>query len=245
MIPTRRVPAPREGDENRGFKEESPTMQVRNISETKVIHDETPIRLFKSDFLETFTHIHPAVVLLIFGPVALYFLYEASRGLGARLGWIAVAAVVGMGFLTWTLAEYLMHRFVFHYEPTHPALKWVWYLIHGVHHEQPQCKTRLVMPPILSIPLSLLFYGLFASAGALLRAPLGVAPAFAGFLIGYLAYDMLHYAEHHLTAPWRVLRFLKRNHLLHHFKTPGVRFGVSSPLWDLVFGTLPKDNPRD
>ena len=220
-------------------------MPVSNISETKVTHDEEPIRLFKSDFLEFFTHIHPAVVLLIFLPVVFYFLYEGAVGLGARLGDVAYVAVVAFGFVTWTLAEYLMHRFVFHYEPTHPILKWVWYLIHGVHHEQPQCKTRLVMPPILSIPLSLLFYGLFAGIGALVRAPLGVAPAFAGFLMGYLTYDMLHYAEHHLSMKWGFLKFLKRNHLLHHFKTPEDRFGVSSPFWDIVFGTLPKDRKRD
>lgn len=216
-------------------------MQARNISETRVIHDEAPIRLFKSDFLESLTHIHPGVVLLIYVPVVLYFLYQGSIGLGARFGATAVIGTLVLGFVTWTLAEYVMHRFVFHYEPTHPILKWIWYLIHGVHHEQPQCKTRLVMPPVLSIPLSFLFFGLFHFTGVVLHAPLGVAPAFAGFLIGYLAYDMLHYAEHHLSMRWGILKFLKRNHLLHHFKTPEDRFGVSSPFWDLIFGTLPKD----
>ena len=220
-------------------------MRIANISELKVNHDDEPIRLFKSDYLEFFTHIHPAVVLLLYVPVVLYFLYDGALGLGARLGLGAVAGVYVVGFLTWTITEYMMHRYVFHYEPKHPVLKWVWYLIHGVHHEQPQCKTRLVMPPILSIPLALLFFGLFYGAGVLLRAPLGVAPAFAGFVTGYLAYDMLHYAEHHLSMKWGALKFLKRYHLLHHFKTPEDRFGVSSPLWDVIFGTLPKKPKRD
>lgn len=219
-------------------------MAYSSISDLKVNHDEEPIRLFKSDYLEFFTHIHPAVVLLLFVPVVLYFGYLGLIELGARAGlsWVIAAGVVG--FLVWTLTEYLMHRFVFHYEPTHPVLKWVWYLIHGVHHEQPQCKTRLVMPPILSIPLAFFFFGLFRAVGSLAGAPLWVAPAYAGFVVGYLAYDMLHYAEHHLAMKWGVLKFLKRYHLLHHFKTPDDRFGVSSPFWDVVFGTLPKDKKK-
>src|SRR4029077_4993928 len=99
----------------------------------------------------------------------------------------AVLTAYAVGVLVWSLSEYLLHRFVFHYEPTQPWLQRVWYLIHGVHHEQPQCKTRLVMPPILSIPLAFLFYGLFALVvGALFRLPLLVGPSFAGFLTGYL-----------------------------------------------------------
>ncbi len=220
-------------------------MAHTSISDLKINHDEEPIRLFKSDFLEFFTHIHPAVVLLLFVPVVLFFLGQGVAGLGAASGLWMVAVAYVAGFFVWTLTEYVMHRYVFHYEPTHPVLKWVWYLIHGVHHEQPQCKTRLVMPPILSIPLAFFFYGLFALVGGvLLRAPLWVGPAFAGFVTGYLAYDMLHYAEHHLAMKWGFLKFLKRYHLLHHFKTPDDRFGVSSPLWDVVFRTLPKEGKK-
>jgi sterol desaturase/sphingolipid hydroxylase (fatty acid hydroxylase superfamily) len=217
-------------------------MAYTNISDLKINHEEEPIRLFKSDSLEFFTHIHPGVVLLLFVPVVVLFLARGVADLGAAAGLGTVALAYGVGFLVWTLTEYVMHRYVFHYEPTDPVLKWVWYLIHGVHHEQPQCKTRLVMPPILSIPLALFFYGLFhLIVGIVLGAPNWIAPAFAGFVTGYLAYDMLHYAEHHLSMKWGILKFLKRYHLLHHFKTPEDRFGVSSPLWDVVFGTLPKD----
>ena len=117
----------------------------------------------------------------------------------------------------------------------------MWYLIHGVHHEQPQCKTRLVMPPILSIPLALAHYALFYLVfGVVLGARQWVGPLFAGLLTGYLVYDMTHYATHHLTMKWGFLKFLKRYHLLHHYKTPDDRYGISSPLWDFVFGTRPK-----
>src|SRR4029077_10581002 len=150
-------------------------------------HAEEPIRLFKSDFLEFFTHIHPVVVLILYVPVAIFFMARALAPVVAQAPAGEVFLAYGAGFLVWTLSEYLLHRFLFHYEPSVPWLQRAWYLIHGVHHEQPQCKTRLVMPPILSIPLAFLFYGLFALVvGALFRLPLLVGPSFAGFLTGYL-----------------------------------------------------------
>jgi sterol desaturase/sphingolipid hydroxylase (fatty acid hydroxylase superfamily) len=217
-------------------------MAKANYGDLPINHSDEPIRLFKSDFLEFFTHIHPAVVLLLFVPVVISFLVRALMERAGH-GWLEIAGIYAIGLLIWTLSEYLLHRYLFHYEPTHPTLKWVWYLIHGVHHEQPQCKTRLVMPPILSIPLALLFYALFHFiVGNLIGAPLWVAPLYAGFVTGYIMYDMLHYAEHHLSMKWGFLKFVKRYHLLHHYKTPEHRFGVSNPLWDYVFGTRPKDS---
>jgi len=182
-------------------------------------------------------------VLLLYVPVVIFFLvrsYAASASAGSLTplwgGYIA-------GILVWTASEYLLHRFLFHYEPSQAWLKRVWYLIHGVHHEQPQCKTRLVMPPILSIPLALFFYGLFrVVVGTLLGMQQLVGPAFAGFLTGYLTYDMVHYAEHHLSMRWGFLKYLKRYHLRHHFKNPNHGFGVSSPVWDVIFRTKPRDS---
>ena len=212
-----------------------------DVATPTVREDDEPIRLFKSDFLEFFTHIHPVAVLFLFVPVVLFFLSRGFGALGGTAGLMPLAALFGVGVAVWTLAEYVMHRYVFHYEPKGKFLQRVWFLIHGVHHEQPQCKTRLVMPPILSIPLALLFYGLFELVvGMLIGAPLWVAPLFAGFVTGYIMYDMLHYAEHHLSMKWGFLKFVKRYHLLHHYKTPEERFGVSNPLWDYVFGTRPK-----
>ncbi len=51
----------------------------------------------------------------------------------------------------------------------------------------------------------------------------------------------MHYATHHFPMRWGFLGYLKRHHMLHHYKTPDLRFGVSSPFWDWVYGTLPKD----
>lgn len=113
------------------------------------------------------------------------------------------------------------------------------FLFHGNHHLQPHVKTRLVMPPAVTVPLSLLFFRLFSLVGDWLGRPHWTDAVFAGFIVGYLCYDMLLYATHHLPMRSRLLRALKRYHMQHHYQTPDVRFGVSSPVWDIVFRTYP------
>lgn len=204
-------------------------------------HSPEPIRLFRSDFLEFFTHIHPLTIVVIWTPVVVYFLVRAVQGL-AGSSWLFIPFAFLLGMFVWTFIEYVLHRFVFHYQPHTPWQAKIVFLFHGVHHKQPQCKTRLVMPPVVSIPLALMFYGLFYGVvGMLLGLPQWVAPLFSGAIFGYLLYDLTHYATHHLPMRWGFLKSLKRYHMQHHYKTPEQRFGVSSPLWDIVFGTRPAD----
>ena len=206
----------------------------------EIDHSETPVRLFKSDTLEFFTHISPVVVIIIWLPVAVYFMVRAILSFVPGASWAYIPAGFLLGLFLWTLSEYVIHRFVFHHHADSPALKRIFFLFHGVHHAQPQCKTRLVMPPVVSIPGAILFYALFSLVvGSLLGAHIWVAPLFSGFIMGYLAYDLIHYATHHFAMRSGYLKFLKRYHMQHHFKTPDKRFGVSSPIWDSVFGTMP------
>jgi sterol desaturase/sphingolipid hydroxylase (fatty acid hydroxylase superfamily) len=206
----------------------------------EINHSNVPIRLFKSDFLEFFTHISPVVVFVIWLPAALFFLIRGILLLPAGVSAFVVPAGVLLGMFIWTFTEYTLHRFVFHYQPKSPAAERIFFLFHGIHHVQPQLKTRLVMPPIVSIPLAFLFYGLYyLIVGRLLGIPHWIAPLFSGFILGYLIYDLTHYATHHFPMRWGFLKYLKRYHMMHHFKTPDARFGVSSPFWDIVFGTMP------
>ena len=200
--------------------------------------DPVSIRLFKSDFLEFFTHISPVTILALWVPVTLLLLGRA---------WLqAVPGIfpwhIPLGFLSglvlWTLGEYTLHRFLFHYPAKTPRAERIFFLFHGVHHAQPQDKTRLVMPFPVSIPLALVFYGLFTLVlGVLLRSPAWVDPLVAGFMVGYLVYDLTHYATHHFAMRTGYAKFLKRYHMAHHYKDPQTRYGVSSPVWDWVFGT--------
>jgi sterol desaturase/sphingolipid hydroxylase (fatty acid hydroxylase superfamily) len=210
------------------------------MSRIQIDHSDVPIRLFKSDFMEFFTHIHPAVVLLIWLPVSLFFLVSAIAGPAVAASWLHIPVGILLGVFIWTFAEYTLHRFVFHFEPRTPRQERLAFLFHGVHHAQPQCKTRLVMPPAVSVPMAFLFYGLFYLVmNVLFGLPHWLAPMFAGFIMGYLAYDMMHYATHHFPMRSGYLKSAKRHHLQHHYKSPDRRFGVSSPLWDVVFGTRP------
>jgi sterol desaturase/sphingolipid hydroxylase (fatty acid hydroxylase superfamily) len=201
-----------------------------------------PIRLFKSDLLEFFTHIHPAVVLILWAPVAIYFLVRAIAGRATDAPPLYIPSGFLTGLFVWTFTEYAAHRFLFHYRPRTRRQERVLFLFHGVHHAQPHSKTRLVMPPVVSLPLAVLFYVAFRLIlGTVLGAPQWVPPLFSGFVAGYLAYDMLHYATHHFPMRRGYWKYLKRYHMQHHFKTPNQRFGVSSPLWDAVFKTKPAD----
>ena len=200
--------------------------------------DAVPIRLFKSDFLEFFTHISPAVVAGFWVPIIILLLIYAVVTAGVKFpAYIPVSILSGL-FL-WTFAEYMLHRFLFHHKPGTPRQERILFLFHGIHHAQPQVKTRLVMPFPVTIPMALLFFGLFYLVlGVILKVPQWIAPLMAGYMSGYLAYDLIHYSTHHMPMRSGVARYLKRHHMQHHYKDPGTRFGVSSPLWDKVFGTM-------
>jgi sterol desaturase/sphingolipid hydroxylase (fatty acid hydroxylase superfamily) len=207
----------------------------------KIDYSDVPIRLFKSDFLEFFTHITPQAIVILWTPVIALFLIRADReSLLAGSAWYLLPAFV-LGLFVWTFGEYTMHRFVFHFPARTPTMERIVFLFHGVHHAQPSLKTRLVMPPVVSVPLAVVFYGLFSLVFQALQAPLWIAPTFAGTVTGYLLYDLTHYATHHWPMKGRYLKYLKRHHMLHHFKTEDARFGVTSPVWDYVFHTMPAE----
>jgi sterol desaturase/sphingolipid hydroxylase (fatty acid hydroxylase superfamily) len=189
--------------------------------------------LFQNRFLDFFSRVHPSVPALIFVPVigALFWL-GAGDGQGALE--LVLLALGGLGI--WTLAEYWLHRKLFHWEPDHPIGRRLHFIIHGVHHDHPNDKLRLVMPPGASIPLSALFFGLFYLVFGLPAA----YPLFAGFLLGYLAYDYTHYYIHHFVPRSDLGKRLREQHMRHHFQDHRYGFGVSTPLWDVVFGTLPR-----
>lgn len=210
-----------------------------NTAETR--SSKEPIRLFQSDILEFFTHIHPAAVAAVYLPLLLFLLAFGTLQTAPGGGW-AVPLLWAAGLLIWTPAEYLLHRFLFHFTPRTPRQERVSFLFHGVHHAQPMVKTRLVMPPALSLPLAGLFFLFFRLVFQVI--PGGLAATLllsSGFLTGYLLYDMLHYAMHHFDIKSGYVQKVRRNHMRHHALTPNKRFGVTTLFWDRVFGTYVED----
>jgi len=192
--------------------------------------DET-VRMFKSDLLETLSRVHPAIPLIIFLPVISLMIYFSIAIY--KLAFAEILALILFGIFTWTITEYILHRYIFHWELKSEIGKRIHFIFHGVHHDYPSDSRRLVMPPSVSIPLAALFYFLFR----ILLGDILVLPFFAGFLAGYLFYDMTHYAVHHFNMHSKFWLALKKHHIKHHFKDPDRGYGVSSPLWDIVFGT--------
>lgn len=189
--------------------------------------------LFESEFLNFFSRVHPSIPAIVFVPVVV-----AMEWLGADGGYAAweLALFTLGGGVIWTLTEYWLHRLFFHWEPDNAFGHRMHFIIHGIHHDHPNDKLRLVMPPAVSIPLAALFLGLFV---LVFGTPLAF-PIFAGFIAGYLIYDYTHYYVHHAVPKTQFGKRLREHHMRHHFQDHRYGYGVSSPAWDVVFRTLPR-----
>lgn len=192
--------------------------------------DET-VRMFKSNILESFSKVHYSVPLYIYVPVILYFLYLSIWSF--ELLFLSIISLIMVGLFVWTITEYTLHRFVFHFQPKSELGQKLHFIFHGVHHDYPNDSKRLVMPPSISIPLAILFYFIFR---LILGVPF-VSPFFIGFLVGYLFYDLTHYAIHHFNMHSKFWLTIKNHHMKHHYQDPTKGFGVSTPLWDIIIGT--------
>jgi sterol desaturase/sphingolipid hydroxylase (fatty acid hydroxylase superfamily) len=133
---------------------------------------------------------------------------------------------IALGLLLWAFLEYLLHRFVFH------RLSLIRDM-HEAHHKD--ATAPIGSPTWISLPLISLtvFLPLFQLVP--LRMATGVA---VGFVFGYLCYISVHHCIHR----WNLrhgsyLYWMKRRHAVHHHRDDDANFGVTSPLWDLVFGT--------
>src|SRR5437588_9604178 len=144
--------------------------------------------MFESRLLDALSRVHPTVPVLIFAPaVVVLFAWSLSK--------VSLAGAIGLalaGYAMWTLFEYWLHRLVFHFEPEEGLGARMHWIIHGVHHDHPNDPLRLVMPPAVSVPLGALLFGLIYLAFGPSYGP----SAGAGFFVGYLAYDLVHYSLH-------------------------------------------------
>src|SRR4051794_28107607 len=193
--------------------------------------------MFDNRLLDKLSRVHPATPLVIYGPIVVALVVLGARDMSA----LGVIGAVAGGYLVWTLTEYWLHRLVFHFEPDNAFGHRLHFIIHGVHHDHPNDPKRLVMPPGASIPLALLFTGLFV---LVVGAPAWM-PFEAGFLTGYLVYDMTHYYLHHHRPRSAWGKRLRELHMRHHFQDDTTGYGVSAPWWDTVFRTATKPRRAD
>lgn len=204
------------------------------------VYRRTNARMFKSGFMEFFSKVHPAIPAVLFVPAAAYSLWAAWQTESVAM----IAAEIAMGIFFWSFTEYTLHRFYFHMEPNTPVKRFLYFYSHGIHHAYPDDYYRLVMVPIVSIPLATGFYFLFKAALPFHM----VAGTFAGMVFGYLNYDYVHFATHHVKPPRHpllaplahILKVQRRRHMKHHFEEHETGYGVSTVFWDLIFRTNSK-----
>ena len=193
------------------------------------------VQVFENPILEKMTHAHPLTPLSVWVPVILGLLWHSMDTL--RMSPAILAPISVSALITWSFMEYVLHRFVFHYEGESAWSRKIHFLIHGIHHVDPSDPTRLVMPPLGGIVVAAILFPFFR----MFLGPIWVEPFFAFFLVGYLIYDYTHFAVHHFKPMTRFGKMLKNHHMQHHFVDPNSRWGVSSPVWDFAFGTLESD----
>jgi sterol desaturase/sphingolipid hydroxylase (fatty acid hydroxylase superfamily) len=186
------------------------------------------IRLFKSDRLEKLTLMSPRVFAGTWGLLL---------PLIAWVGWgsakpLAGAGLLAGGLLFWTLFEYAMHRYLFHLKVDQPVAKWLVFVIHGNHHENPGDPLRDLMPLSVSLPVSAVVWGccvaLFGAAGTWV---------FLGWLAGYVFYDAVHYTCHHGEMSGKLGAALKRHHMRHHYVDDMGNYAITAIVWDRILGS--------
>jgi sterol desaturase/sphingolipid hydroxylase (fatty acid hydroxylase superfamily) len=194
-------------------------------------------RIFNSPVLEYMTKAPAPLSAAIYISVVFLMLYLGySKAVVSSIFEILVWYAGAMFF--WTFFEYFFHRYINHLDEYFPESKWAYKIartIHGIHHEYPRDRERLMMPPIPGlIIVAVLYFSFWLILGDL------VYVFMPGFMTGYLIYASVHIAVHKRKIP-TLLKTQYRHHALHHYKYPNKAFGVSTTLWDRVFGTMPPE----
>lgn len=204
----------------------------------KKIKNEGQGTLFENSFLEPLTKAPPHISATVYALTIAVLLVIAYQVQAA--GSLFTGALIFFGAMFfWTFFEYFFHRYINHIDEYFPGSKWAQkfaYTLHGIHHEYPRDKERLIMPPVPGLFIEGVLYLVFWAA-------LGnyVYVFMPGFMTGYLLYTYIHFSTHKTPVP----SFLKkqyRHHSLHHYKYPEKAFGISTTLWDRVFGTMPPED---
>lgn len=188
-------------------------------------------QLFENPILEKLSRTHIAIPLVVFSIYSAGLLYWNVTH--TSLAFFTSLVMFILGLISFTWVEYLIHRYLFHMSTYTKLRAKLQYTMHGVHHEYPKDKDRLAMPPLLSITISTLLLFLF-------RLILGdmVFSFLPGFLVGYALYLAVHYMVHAYPPPKNYFKILWINHSIHHYKNGDGVYGVSSPLWDYLYGTM-------
>jgi len=193
-------------------------------------------QIFRNPVLESLTKTTPALNIFVYGLSLLVFSYYAIKYVGVNISGFIGLLIFGLFF--WTFAEYMLHRYLFHWVNDSKFVQRFHFIMHGSHHQFPRDKSRLLMPPVPGLIMASLLFGIFYSIFYVLEIPDLSFGFFSGFFCGYLVYSFVHRAIHVKRPPKR-FKHIWLHHNIHHYKHPDKAFGVSNTFWDKVFGTMP------
>lgn len=212
----------------------SPTnLSKMNQYKVRIYPNTKSPRLFSNKFLELLTRTHPLIITSMYLALGVLLIWTFTN-VRPHVSVLNIALVITTGYLSWTLAEYMMHRFLYHKSSDGSYNSRFKYMFHGVHHEYPNDSERLVLPPVPSLIIAAVFLGVFYLAMNDWAFIFGT-----GFLWGYLSYMNVHFIIHKYEAPAR-FNFWWKHHTIHHFQQHDRAYGVTTSLWDRVFGTMPE-----
>ena len=174
--------------------------------------------------------------------VVLALMNAAAVVSGGELSLTMPFASLAAGLLSWGLVEYSIHRWVLHRVPPKDGAGVPGNRTHLAHHADPNALDRLNVQLSESLPVCVVY---FLAALALTFDFRAAVFAYDGLMLGYFFYEYLDYQAHHGAARGRVVRYFRRYHLLHHHYDARVRFGVTSPLFDYLFGTFHVEKRRN
>ncbi|MCK5281663.1 MAG: sterol desaturase family protein [Cyclobacteriaceae bacterium] len=195
-------------------------------------------KLYESAFMERITRTPIWIPQVLWLTISTVFFWIATTKTEILPFHILILGIAG--FVTWTLTEYIVHRFLYHTESNSDVLYDIQYKGHGFHHLYPKDPERLAMPPVPGLVLFSIFFGLFY----LLLGSYSLA-FFPGFMLGYNCYITMHYFQHVVKSPmYKPWQKLWTHHKAHHYSNPYAAFGVSTRLWDYVFGTVPQKSKK-
>jgi sterol desaturase/sphingolipid hydroxylase (fatty acid hydroxylase superfamily) len=169
-------------------------------------------------------------------PIVAFVLLHFSLRVEAKRSAGELFVLFLSGVLAWTLLEYGLHRFVFHVQIPlrNPRLRELVNTSHLSHHASPRDPTKVLVQPLYGLVISAMLYGLIYAA---VRSPLSATVVMIGIWTGFLYYEAVHYRVHFSLSPSGLIARQRRSHFFHHFTNNKRCFGVTSPLWDYVFGT--------
>lgn len=199
-------------------------------------------RIFKNPFLESLTKTNPLQNIIVYGFTIITLIYLAIFKIGLTA--LEVFGLFVLGLFVWTFAEYMLHRFVFHWVTEAKWSQRFHFIMHGSHHHFPRDEARLLMPPVPGLIMASALFALFYLIFWLIGISNLCFGFFPGFFTGYLMYSFVHRATHIIRPPKR-FKHIWHHHSLHHYRYPDKAFGVSNTFWDRVFGTMPPSKSKN